>query len=204
MHNPSSAQLLTLLLLAIHMLTFRKLRQRVQKLAKWQIGFKFASSMTCRVSLTNCKTELYWKKKTKMRWPCAEFVEQVTVPRMGVEGEMKTTWTGANPPNTISPPSLPPPHPPSPLLNRFMDSCHKICTVLDLKQAWVFFPLLAEWMKVWRRRQGKKSFLQSLWCCELAEGEHYGTCWQNRMFFFRVFSDWLIIMLTVEQGLKHN
>lgn len=75
---------------------------------------------TCRVSLTNCKTQLHWLKKRKkaerkakaawkLRWPRAEFVEQVTVPRMGVGGEMKTTWTGANPPNTISPPPLPAP-----------------------------------------------------------------------------------------------
>lgn len=109
---------------------------------------------------------------------------------------MKTTWTGANPPNTISPP--PPPPPPLPLLpplHRFMDSCHKIYTVLDLKQAWEFFPLLVEWVKVWRR--GQESFLQSLWCCE---GQRYGTRWQNTVFCFR-----RIIMMTVELwSLEHS
>lgn len=65
---------------------------------------------------------------------------------------MKTTWTGANPPNTILPP-LP--------LDHFMDSCHKIYTVLDLKQASEFFPFA--W-RVDREFRGgeKESFLVSL------------------------------------------
>ena len=54
---------------------------------------------------------------------------------------MKTTWTGANPQNTILLPQ-----------DRVMDSCHGIYTVWDLKQAYMsmsFFPLLVGvWFEV--------------------------------------------------------